>query len=284
MSVIYGSLPAQPATNTFFDNNEAIGLVNSADTPWERVGVTIVYGPCTRPTTHTVAGACADDEVFDYATADGPGSADFTPFRVRKVMTCNPAQWNNDPKAFFNLVESNFRNGVHANIANAFWEGNTSVDGGWDGLISPVPATTTPVSLPVALGYLIEQMASTGGGSGGTIHMTPSMANHAVKRQLVYRRGQRLYTVVGDFLVIADGGYTGNGHSSARSGTREWIFATGPVFYKIGELEFAAGFDITKYIDRKANKLVVPVEATAIFFFDPCSLFSVPVDLTKETD
>lgn len=277
MSVILKNLPGQPASNTFFDNNEA----TSVDSAWPIDGITVVHGPCAKSTIHTLE-VCAegDDTAFDPSQAGALGSYKFMPFRLRQSLSCNPLQFANDPKEFFDYLNESFRSSAHLGLAEAFWNGGPN----WDGLVAATPTVLTPTKITVALGLLQKQMASTAGGAGGTIHMTPLVASLAVNAQLLYRRGQRLYTVIGDNLVITDGGYSGNGPDAypgdPATASVEWIYATSPVYYVLGEAQFAAGFDITKYINRKANSLFVPVEADAIFFFDTCTWVTVPVDLT----
>jgi hypothetical protein len=274
MSLIIQSLPPQPATNTFFDNNEATSIQGN----WKIDGVQVMYGPCKRPTVHGLV-ACIDDELFDYTTAGSISSYKFQPFRLRQVLSCNPLQWANDPKAFFDVLTESFNNGAHVGMAQAFWDGGAS----WNGLTQIATGIPANTSIGGAIGILIQQMSVTGSGSGGTIHMSPYLANVAASEYLIYRRGQRLYTVVGDYLVVADGGYSGNGPGVTpgvpATAVQQWIYVTQPVYYKLDKLEFAAGFDLTKYINRGANHLVVPVEADAIFFFDPCAVFGVSVNL-----
>jgi hypothetical protein len=284
MSVILNFLPAQPATNTFYDNIE----VADPGENWQLSGVTVVYGPCAVPTVVGMV-ACADDDVvFDYASVSANDSKSrnfqtFNGFRLRELLTCNPVGYVDDRQAFFDTLRVAFNASSHVSMASSFWSGGTD----WDGLVSLTPDVVSPMTISKAFGYLSKKMASTGFGSGGTFHMTPTVAEVAAKHNLVYRRGQKLYTVVGDFLVVTDGGYTGAGPTlldpaQPATSTREWIYATGPVYYHVGQLQFAAGFDITKYVNRQSNRLIVPVEADGVFYFDPCSFFGVPVDLTGE--
>jgi hypothetical protein len=260
------------ATNTVYDLVET-----TPPDMWAYAGVTVSYGPCTVPVV-LPAVACDVEPPFG-DPSPLLGSRSFAPFRLRSSVQCNPAQWAGDQAEFFSIIRSSFNVATHTALGKAIWDNP-------DGLVSlPPVATPVPLSVTAALGVLIQQLASTGGGSSGVIHMSPYLAVAASRRNIVYRRGQKLYTVVGDHLVVADGGYSGSGPGGvAATGAVQWMYATGDVFYHVGDLQFASGFDIEDWMQRDANRLVVDVEAYGIFWFDPCSHFAVAVDLLAEND
>jgi hypothetical protein len=256
------------ATELFIDNNK-----------WETFGVKFPTGSCSGPCLKS-SDFCVDDVPF--VDPVGFSWATQRAFRAEFSVRCNPVQFG-DPaarKKFFEDIRVEHEGMLHKALAAGLWDGMAPATG-----LVDVPAanvvTVTGDHVVSVVGNLVQRMSSKGSGSSGVLHMSPYVATLAADRGIVYRQGNRLRTVVGDHLVIADGGYSGDGPGGvAASATSQWIYATGPIFYAVGESTFPAGYDFTKYIDRGSNTLVVPVETSLLAVFDPCFWFAGEVKLT----
>jgi hypothetical protein len=295
--VIINPLQRRSAANTIFDTNELIlpnDTVNGKEVPafrWELVGIRFNTDLCSDPC--LVASEVCEDEV-DMPAPHSFGQATFMPWRAQFAVSCNAAQLTDagEQAKFFEAV-SNTNNGfIHKALASGAWNGGST----WTGLSAPVATATTdgptvvtggPTHVRAVLGILIQGVSSKGSGSEAVIHMSPYVANMAVADGLIYRNGNRLRTVVGDHLIVADGGYSGAGPGVPATGSSQWIYATGPFFHKVGTSRFVPGWgnavgskDLTDYINRHANRLYVPVETSMIAAWDPCLWLAGEIDLS----
>jgi hypothetical protein len=285
--IIIQSLGRRAASNTILDTLE----LDIPGVRWESMGIEFNTSLCSDPC--LVSAEICEDEP-DMPKPVGFGRVVFKPWRSQFAVSCNPAQLTDrvEQEKFFAAISDTSNGFIHKALASGAWNGGST----WTGLAAPAATATTygptvltagPVHVRAALGQLLQAGSSTGEGSELTIHMSPFVANLAVADRLVYRNGNRLRTVVGDHLVVADGGFSGVGPGGvAATATSQWIYATGPFYHKVGTTQVVPGWgyrfdsrELQDYIDKHSNRLYVPVETFMIAAWDSCVWFSVNVAL-----
>lgn len=131
----------------------------------------------------------------------------------------------------------------------------------------PYGSLATPVYNAFAI--LETHLASKIHNGVGTIHIPPGMLQIAVDCCSLERDGDRYYTQLGN-LVVADGGYYSmpapNGATAAANG-EDWIYATGPVFYRMVAPEIVGGE--LNQVDIRTNDRTMWIEAYGLVVFDP---------------
>lgn len=155
---------------------------------------------------------------------------------------------------------------TEAGYANRFLASNTNVQ-------DITPGTGTPVKIKYGLALLEGALGDCGLGAPGVIHMRREVASPL---GLKADNGQ-LKTNLGN-LVVAGAGYTGVGPDGTVPATGTWIYATGQVFWWLG--------DSTVYPDKIAQAVSTDInsvqwfaERPAAVAFDGCCIFAVHVDL-----
>lgn len=116
----------------------------------------------------------------------------------------------------------------------------------------------------------------------GTIHIPPGMLSNAVDECSLERDGDRFFTPSGH-LVVADAGYVGmpapTGAAASASG-EDWVYATGPVFYRMIAPAFVGG-ELTQ-VDITKNDRTMWVEGYGIVLFEPEIATAVLASYAKE--
>lgn len=262
--------------NTILDTEES-EISSSPGSKWVGFGLNFSLDSCSDSVIKNVE-VCVGDEEFDAASSFGT-SDPFVPWRAQWAATCNMAQLLQPGQAqeFLAKIRNTHVDSLHKELASGFWD-RVLVNVPAGNVINPSPAAALKV-VP-AIASLIQMLSQNGSGSEGVLHMSPLVATLAVAENILYRSGRFLRTVVGDHLVIADGGYNGSGPSGvAATASTQWVYATGTVRHKITDSVFPAGFDLKDYFHRSSNTLFVPVETFMVAYFDPCQWFAVNVDL-----
>ncbi len=138
--------------------------------------------------------------------------------------------------------------------------------------VTPMTAAAT---VAAAASAVEEHLAAKLHGGRGIVYIPPRLLPAAVAAFWVYEKGGRLVTVTGH-RVVSDAGHTGKIGQGAAQTTKNWVFASGPVSYRIDDRELLGeGTDST--LDLFHNLRVRISEATAQLAFDPCALGAVLV-------
>ena len=273
-------------TNTIFDAEES-EISSDQGSRWIGFGINFRTGLCDDSVIKD-AEVCEDDQAFNDCTGSF-GTADTIPaWRAQWAASCNPAQLvaPGEAEKFLSRIKETHVNNLHKTLASGFWDrvlSRSSIPIG--NVLNPSPAAAVAIVYGIAM--LIQSLSQQASGAEGVLHMSPFVAAIASAKGILYRNGRVLRTVVGNHLVIADGGYNGDGpdygvgDESATAST-QWVYATGPVRYKVSDTVFPAGFDIKEYFKKESNAVCVPVETFMIAYFDPCQWFAVNVDLFKD--
>lgn len=137
--------------------------------------------------------------------------------------------------------------------------------------------TDAAVSVRRALALLTEDLGNTLRGGRGIIHMGPAAFGEAVDTgSLLWVDGQ-WQTPIGH-VVVADAGYHNapppTGGTAATLGTQEWIYASGPVMYRMSDPDLL-GANGSERIDRARNTLHRWLTMYGILVFDPCPVTAV---------
>lgn len=103
----------------------------------------------------------------------------------------------------------------------------------------------------------------------GVIHIAPGLLETAINECAVERDGDRFYTPAGH-LVVADGGYVdmpAPAGASASSAGEDWVYASGPVFYRMIAPEIVGGELVA--VDIRTNDRTLWIEGYGIVVFEP---------------
>ena len=131
------------------------------------------------------------------------------------------------------------------------------------------------VGLTYGLAQLQNDLADTLRGGQGVIHMAPGLLHQAVDKGAAILVDGQYQTPLGH-LIVADAGYIdalAPSGESASAATEEWVYATGPVAWKVTpwvKREGALNIS-TNYLKRLQT-------AFGIVVFDPCPVTAVLVD------
>lgn len=116
----------------------------------------------------------------------------------------------------------------------------------------------------------------------GVIHIPPGLLENAVDECSLERDGDRFYTPLGH-LVVADGGYVDMpapvGEAASAAG-EDWIYATGPVFYRMIAPAVVGGD--ANQVDIRTNDRTLWIEGYGIVLFEPEIATAVLVSYAKE--
>lgn len=132
---------------------------------------------------------------------------------------------------------------------------------------SPVPITTALSELEAALGTCYDGV--------GTIHVPAGLVPYLAANDLITVRGGQMFTTLGN-KVAAGRGYPGTGPDGTATPGTSWMFATGEVFYKRGEVQPLGDRD--ESFDRQRNTIKAIAERPYVFGWD-CCLLAAQIDL-----
>lgn len=240
---------------------------------------------------------CSTADSVDVVTPeDGPMFRRYMPFEIETDFPCSTfgfkhVQYESIAAEFLKLaeqkaIEHELWTGELSKAQEAVW--NAGQHGGdefpnrW--LAHPdatdvTPTPGTPVKVKYALALLEDALGDCGVGIEGTIHMTRGVAS---AMNLKARDG-KLVTSLGN-TVIAGAGYDGSGpNGTAPTGTQVWMYATGPVSVRLGEVTATPG-DRTQAIDTANNSVRVYASKPAAVSWDSCCHYAVLVDLALDYD
>lgn len=140
--------------------------------------------------------------------------------------------------------------------------------------VTPTPGTAIKPKYGLAL--LEGALAAAGCGVRGYIHVPPSLASALGLKDM--DSDGVLQTKLGNYVVVG-AGYTGTGpNGQAPAGSSLWMYATGPVFVRLGDVSVTPG-DKVQSVDTSINKIQVSAERPASVVWDGCAHFAVLVDL-----
>lgn len=214
----------------------------------------------------------------------GSGSlGEYLPFTVQAEVGCSTMgkqeEWVEYASAALEVcqnkaIELEFWEGRLARAAgntNKFLANGDAID------VTPTPGTAVRARYGLAL--LEGRLAATGCGGRGTIHTPVSVASVLPVKDR--DDDGVLTTTLGNYIIAGDG-YTGTGtDGAATSGSSVWLYATGPVFVRLGDIEIAAD-DARQYIDTRTNTVNVKAERAASVVWDGCAHYKVLVDLALD--
>lgn len=137
-------------------------------------------------------------------------------------------------------------------------------------------ATMSPLTAFAMLG---SALSSKGAGGRGTIHAPTWVVDIWQHLNLITERSGRLMSVVRGDTVIAGTGYPGTGPGAATVDPGEsWVFATGPVNYRLGEIQVHPE-SVREAVNRRTNDAEYRAERFAAVNFDPCVHFGAKLAL-----
>ena len=220
---------------------------------------------------------------------EGTGSlGEYKPFAVQTIFECSTMSGTRidwEARALDALVACTSKA-----VEEEFWEGNLAqaaidddpeypnryLTNGDAVDVTPTPGTAVKPRHGLAL--LEGALATAGCGTRGFIHVPTSIGSVLPLKD----KDGILTTQVGNY-VIAGAGYSGAGPGVTEpvTGSEMWIFATGPVFVRLGEGEVAPG-EIREYTDTTKNTIKLSAERPASVVWDGCAHFGVLVDLSLD--
>lgn len=160
--------------------------------------------------------------------------------------------------------------GVAETFPNRFLASTDSVD------VTPTPGTAVKPRYGLAL--LEKALGDCGTGVRGTIHATRDVAS-ALN---LPASNAVLKTPLGN-TVIAGSGYTGSGpDGTIPSGQAAWMYATGPVTVRLGDITAIPGSNRAQGTNIAINEVKVYADRPAAATIDGCCMFGVLVDLSLD--
>lgn len=195
------------------------------------------------------------------------GEEIFGAYQVLEGITCttrsthgDPAEWQRRAKVALDAYQ-------HWAIEREFWAGTLLPANPHlaqtTGLTFDNSATSTSVRNAFAL---LEQSIADKGGTG-VIHTRPAVFSQAVELQLFTITNGVARTALGT-VVVPGVGYPGsNKDGTAPSGTAEWAYATGPVEYRMSDVELLPP-TIKEATDRAQNLTTFRAERHVLITWD----------------
>lgn len=130
-----------------------------------------------------------------------------------------------------------------------------------------------------AFAMLGSALSNSGSGGRGTIHAPTWVVDIWQHLNLITAQGPRLVSVVRGDVVIAGSGYPGTGPDNAAVDPGEsWVYATGPVNYRLGEIAVYPE-TVEEAVVRRSNDAEYRAERFAAVNFDPCGHFGLLLGL-----
>ena len=231
-----------------------------------------------------------------------PGAVVVEPFIIEIGYECTSTGWqaaNYEEKASARLDAA-----LSKALEYEFWTGDRSSDN--PSLMTSTPnddehilnpgGAEAPVAVSPAQGLILiaEALSRCGSGARGTLHVTSGVGEFLTQKSLVEPDDNgNLETGGRGDVVIIGSGYTGQGpvgdpedddqadaQPDPAVGT-SWIYATGPVAYRVGEPEVLPT-QFFEAFDRATNTVTYRSERTAAVYHDGCCIFAVLVDYSLD--
>ena len=141
--------------------------------------------------------------------------------------------------------------------------------------VTPTPGTAVSVRQGFAL---LEGALASAGAYRGHIHAPRDVVSMVSDDLLV--TGDRLETILGT-SVSAGTGYAKTGPTgSAETGTKRWIYATGPVSVFLSDIDIFSPSP-SETVDTTVNTIKIKAHRFAAPVIDGCGVFAVLVDLSS---
>ena len=162
-------------------------------------------------------------------------------------------------------------------IANELWQGGLSLTQPSLNAAGSDTVTLAAVGADVAVGLVEGALGRLTKGALGMIHMTPEVLAACVTAGVVYRDGN-LWRSPSGHVIVADAGYTGSGPGNAVPGAGaagQWIYGTGPVQVRLGEVVVVPGDPqdttaMAQALDRSDNTVMIHAIRAATWVWDEC--------------
>lgn len=189
-------------------------------------------------------------------------------------------------------VEEALLVGSQKALEHELWTGGLADQQPVDPLIAPnrrltagaavtdlTPNPGTPIKLRYGLALLEGALGDCGLGAPGIIHMRREPASPL---GLKPNDDNQLRTNLGN-LVVAGSGYPGTGPDGTMPASGSWIYATGAVFWWLGEPQLIPDPDrLDQAVRIDINSVKWMAERPAAVAFDGCCIFAVHVDLALD--
>lgn len=209
-----------------------------------------------------------------------------TPWTLYSQVDCSAVGFY---ESSLELVEEVFQRDEARRMEEVFWTGvvagnadialphlmdTTAVsvtgDGGADAILQMATTVVTGTATPaeVALGLLEQAFAACYPGTG-ILHVTPATAALLAEAMQLVVKGNRLFTVNGNRVVIGRG-YPGTGPAGQAG---NWMVITPPIF---GYRTDLVSFPRESTLDRNVNTVHAIAERTYLLAYD-CCLLAIPV-------
>jgi hypothetical protein len=270
--VLDGPVPVAPPRSLL----NTAQFVETTDTHYLAGGQVYSY-PTDLPTVHD---PCADGTFRLKPDGSAWDNPTFGPYTVVMPITCSAYEGKNPgfaDRARIALqaresfaVARELSQGATAPLNPYFCDANVTL-----------LAAGAAVAPDVGLSYLEEAIGATG--QMGMIHATPAVGNswNTTGGDGLTVASGRLVTAANGTPVALDGGYVGarpTGGSAAAAG-QSWVFATGPVQYRRGDIQIIAP-DLAGTMDREINLVTYRAERDYVVVWDIALQAAVLVDWT----
>lgn len=230
---------------------------------------------------------CSTSTTVSAVAASGTRSLGaYQPFAVQTTITCSTFGINaHDYRA---QAERAIEVAQHKAVEREFWDGRLAVAASSSNkyladanAVDVTPTPGTPVKVRYGLALLEQALANSSYGGPGTIHIPRKVAS-ALPIQDVDGDGI-FYTALGN-MVIAGVGYPGTGYvgAAATPTGAVWMYATGPVFVRLGEVTVTPPNPPKQAVNTSDNSISVSAERPAAVVWDGCAQYAVLVDLSLD--
>lgn len=193
---------------------------------------------------------------------------EFDPFLVYAGVVCSGAP---DTDALSELAQIRLRRGLSGSLARELQQSDALI--GNPDLVTTATDITpvTPPCVNNAIAGLLSTAQSCGGGEL-TFH-APMVALASLMTFNLVEFVDGRYRLGGHTIIVDDYANVGPTGSPAPAANEVYIYATGPVEYRLGER-----IDIAHYTGR-TNDSVVLAEQLAIVRFDPCCVYAILAEI-----
>ena len=280
---VMGPIPAEPASHGLMSAAAVVVKHSASDSHWVN-GLTLetetcnfrldIWGPCT-------TGTAANDRVTVLNTITAPRWFDASPYSILMSDTCSTVGSSAEER--LKMIERKLEVATPYAIEYELWTGSSATKLSRptrflssSAAVDKTPTPGTAVSPRLGLALLERELGICGAGTKGTIHATRDVATLIADGVADTPLGPQLRTWLGT-PIAAGSGYTGTGPSGAAiTGTKRWMYATGPVAVHVGAMENYSEAVLTV----PTNDITVQAERPAVAYWDGCCHLAVLVDLS----
>lgn len=194
---------------------------------------------------------------------------EFDPFLLYAGVTCSGAP---DLADLEQLAKIRLRRGMSASLANQLLQSHPDV--GNPDLVT-LASDITPLGGAPCMNNAIAGLMTTAQGCGGgelTFH-APIVALASLMQYDLVEFADGKYRLGGHTIIVDLYENIGPAGSPVAGANEVYIYATGPVEYKLG-----ATIDISHFTGR-TNEGIVLAEQLAIMRFDPCCVYAIRAEI-----